>query len=299
MTRPARRQWWWWGAVAVAATAALLVGLVSVLRATRDFPSRAAPPLLNGDKPLAIAHRGASGNAPEHTLAAYNLARRAGADVLEIDLRMTQDGVVVVAHDATLQRLVGLQYAISELSLARLRQLTMERTTAAELAPIPTLEEIFTRFPETTLNLEIKQESPDMVEAVARLVDRFDRRNSIILASFHSGVMKRLRARLGHSVTTAASAREAAGFVLCYLTSVPCRPDYAVLQVPPQARMGPFKVDLANRDFINFAHRHGLKVHYWTIDDPARMAALLRSGADGIMSNYPARAVAAIHGRLQ
>ncbi len=228
--------------------------------------------------PLNIAHRGASGERAEHSWDAYDLALGQGADVLELDVRMTRDGVLVVAHDRDLTRVAGVPLPIASSSLEQLRH------AAGDRAPIP-LVEVLARY-SARLNLEIKEDRPEVAGALLALLRKTGRQKSVIVASFHAGVLHAFREAAQGEVATAAHVREAVTFVFAYFLGLSVAPEYASLQI--SRRLGPF-LDLGRPGLVAFAHAHGLAVYYWTIDDESEMRALLEAGADGVMTNYPER----------
>jgi glycerophosphoryl diester phosphodiesterase len=245
----------------------------------RDLPFFAGlPPVLD------IAHRGASKLAPEHSLAAYELALRQGADVLELDLRLLRDRRLVVAHDRTLERTLGIETAFAELTWAELAKLAGERMPLG-------LDQVFFRFPEARFNLELKDETLEAPRALAQALSSASGPHSasggdvarrVLVASSHRPVLEEFRRLTGGAVATSASAEEALDYYLCQLMNRTCPVAYSALQLPPLDWLG-----LTTRDFIAGAHARGLAVHFWTVDEPARMRALLAAGADGVMTNRP------------
>lgn len=281
----------------VALVLAAAYGALWLVRWTREFEPVPARRFLAGG-PLVIAHRGASALAAEHTMASYRRALDDGADVLELDVRLARDGAIVVSHDPTLERALGLPRAIADHDLPALRRELAARHPQADPATLlPTLDEVMSAFPGVRLNIELKDESAALADAVAAAIERHERGEQVLVASFHRDVLARFRDRARRRVATSASLGEAAQFYVCYLLDVPCRPDYEALQIPPRLRGRWPHMRLDTPRFVDFAHRHGLAVHYWTIDDPAEMARLLDAGADGIMTDDPARAAAARAGR--
>lgn len=267
-------------------------GSLWLVRCTRDFEPVRQRPFLTGG-PLVIAHRGASGTETEHTLTAYRRALDDGAEVLELDVHRSRDGSIVVSHDRNLDRALGVPRAIIDHDLRSLRSELAARYPAADPATLlPTLDEVMVAFPEARLNIELKSDSAELADAVAASIERHGRAEKVLVASFHGDVLAHFRARTHGQVATSASLREAARFYVCYLFDVPCRPEYEALQIPVRLRSSWPRFQLDSPEFVAFAHRHGLAVQYWTIDDPGAIARLLAAGADGIMTNHPARAAA-------
>jgi glycerophosphoryl diester phosphodiesterase len=227
------------------------------------------PPLLN------IAHRGASRAALEHTLEAYALALEQGADVLELDVHSTKDGVLVVAHDADLERTVGIRARIAELNW---RELV---TLAGERAPLQ-LDAVLDRFSRAHFNLELKPERDDVAAALARAIHQHALADRVIVASFHGDTLAAFRRASGGTIATSAAMSESVSFLLCYLMQRRCQVPFDLLQLPAR-----FPYWLGTAPFNRFVHEQGLKVQYWTVDDPALMRTLIEAGADGIMTNRP------------
>jgi glycerophosphoryl diester phosphodiesterase len=271
MERPRRRL-----ARRLVAVLAVLGGAYLLLRCIRPFEPVAPRAYLSGPRVLNIAHRGAAGHGQENTLAAFHQALALGADVLELDVHPTRDGRLVVVHDAAP---AGVGADVASLPLGELRRRRPD---------IPTLEEVFRAFPGRRINIELKRDEPDMTAALAGLIATYRRHDSVLVAASSHGVLRAFRARTGGRVATSASAREVALFSLCWATRIPCRPAYAALQVPVFLH-----TDLPS--FIAFAHRHGLAVHYWTVNREDDMERLVRAGADGLISDHPERVRKVLH----
>lgn len=224
---------------------------------------------------LNIAHRGASKSAPEHSLEAYELGLRQGAEVLELDVRATRDGILLLAHDRSLERTLGISAQLAELSWAELRALAGAR------APLE-LRDVLGRFPGTRFNLELKDEALESARALARLLDELGVAERVLVASAHHAVLEELRKASRGAVATSASTREALGYHFCYLLGQSCPTPFVALQLPPLDWLG-----VTHPAFLRGAHERGLVVHYWTIDEADRMRRLVAAGADGIMTNDP------------
>src|SRR5689334_18436719 len=147
----------------------------------------AATPFFAGlPKVLNLAHRGASKQAPEHSLQALSLALSEGADVLELDLRATRDQQLVTAHDATLERTLGLPQRWSELTWADAQALAGARTP-------PLLAEVLSRFPGAHLNLELKDEDPAVARLLAEQLARAGAEQRVLVASMHVEMLREFR----------------------------------------------------------------------------------------------------------
>src|SRR6185436_339106 len=140
---------------------------------------------------------GASKQAPEHSLQAYALALAEGADVLELDLRSTSDRVLVVAHDATLERTLGLPQRWSQLSWAEAQAL------AGAKAP-PRLDDVLERFPEAHLNLELKDEDLAVARRLAELIRTAGVERRVLVASMHAPMLREFRQASHGTVATSA-----------------------------------------------------------------------------------------------
>lgn len=224
---------------------------------------------------LDIAHRGASKLAPEHTLEAYRLALEQGAHVLELDLRLLRDRELVIAHDRTLRRTHGVEVAYADLAWA-----DVERLRSGHL-PIR-LSQALRQFPSVRFNLELKDETPDAARALAGALAEGGAEGRVLVASSHEAVLAEFRRATAGRVATSASTAEALSYYVCYLMRRPCAMPYSALQLPTLEWLG-----ITSAEFVAEAHERGLAVHFWTVDDPVEMRALLAAGADGIMTNRP------------
>ena len=234
---------------------------------------------LDAPPPLAFAHRGGAGEGDENTTAAFERAIKLGFRYVETDVHATADGVPVVFHDATLDRLTGRSGTIAALTWADVRSIRI-----AGAAAVPRLDEVLDAWPEIRFNIDVKADGGTApTVAAVRHAGAADR---VLLASFDDRRLARIRALAGPAVATSLGLREAARLRLASLTGRRLRlpPSVAAAQVPP--RYGP--VPVVDRRFVRLAHRLGLQVHVWTIDEPAEMHRLLDLGVDGIMTDRPA-----------
>jgi glycerophosphoryl diester phosphodiesterase len=247
-------------------------------------------PLIDLSSRPIIAHRGASGAAPENTLAAFELAVRQGADAIELDIRLTADGVPVVLHDATLDRTTGGHGPVRALSLAQLRavdagaRLTLDGGRSfpfrAADVRIPTLSEVLRGLPEMPLLLDLKE--PAVQEAV-RLVLLEERAvERCVLASEDDAALQAFRKP---PFTVAASGAEIKTlYRAALLRRVPSFVSYRMVSVPVRYR----GVPVPTRAFVAAARGLGCPVHVWTVNDAATALTLWGRGVAGIVTNLPA-----------
>jgi glycerophosphoryl diester phosphodiesterase len=233
-------------------------------------------PFLDAPTPLAFAHRGGAADGDENTVEAFQRAVQLGYRYVETDVHDTADGVAVVFHDATLDRVAGRSGAISALTWNDLRSV---RVGGAAL--VPRLDEVLAAWPGIRFNIDIKADS-----GVAPTVDTVlgsGAADRVLLASFSDRRLAEARLLAGPSVATSLGPRSVARLRLASIVGLPLRlpPSAAAVQVPP--RLG--RLTVVTRRFLALAHRLGLQVHVWTIDDPAEMNRLLDLGVDGIMTD--------------
>lgn len=238
------------------------------------------------------AHRGASAERPENTMAAFERAVELGVDGLEMDVHVTRDGHVIVVHDDTARRMTAAAAPWTALDLADVRGLDAgwgfvapdgTRPFAGCGIRVPTLEQVIDAFPRVRLNVDIKRGARTLA-ATLELVRGMKAEDRVTLASFHLGTLVGLRRR-GYGGETGLSRGEIAS-----LLSMP-----ALLwrQLPftgtaAQVPIGQGAIRFDRAPFIAKCHSLGLRVDFWTIDDPATAERLLALGADGIMTNDPA-----------
>jgi glycerophosphoryl diester phosphodiesterase len=272
-------------------------------------------PPMSADNPwldrrvLDYAHQGGAWEAPSSTLFAMRQAVAAGATGIELDVHATVDRHVVVCHDPTVDRTTDGSGAIADLTLAELRRLdpaywfipgadvTYDRPAAdypyrgrAGEDPefrIATLAEVLEAFPGVLLNFDIKQSAPAVEpyeQLVADLLAEHGRSDDVIVTSFDDAVTEKFSA-FAPGVATSAGTTGTADFYRSVRAGTEPPPlSAAALQVPE--RFG--EVVVVDEAFVVAAHRFGLAVHVWTVNDRQSMERLLDLGVDGIISDVPA-----------
>jgi glycerophosphoryl diester phosphodiesterase len=214
-----------------------------------------------------------------------------GVDSLELDVHLTRDGVFVVTHDEDAMRMCGAPLKWSEVDLVDAQRLDAgwgflaadgSRPFSGKGIQVPTFESILLEFPHVHVNVDIKGDAS--AKAMLDLLRRLKAEDRVTIASFHTATMVAVRRR-GYGGETGLSQGEVATLIAMpalLWRQLPFTGTAA--QVP--TRQGPVKFDRAT--FIAKCHSLGLRVDYWTIDDPAEAKRLLDIGADGIITNDPA-----------
>jgi len=218
------------------------------------------------------AHRGASRELPENTMRAFRRALELGADALETDVHVTHDGVIVVSHDPDGARIFGEPARIADSSWAEVRAWG-----------IPSLEEVVTSFSGVPINVDLKIDAAAQAVALLRKLGAEDQ---VTLASFQSSTLRKVRA-LGYRGPTGLGRSEVAR-----LLSLPAAAQRGPLAPPGRAAQLP--LSLAKPWIIRRCHALGLRVDYWTVNEPALATSLVALGADGIMTDDPAVIVPAL-----
>lgn len=250
------------------------------------------------------AHQGGAREGPSNTLHAMTAALAAGAHGIELDVHRTKDGRLVVLHDATLGRTTNGHGKVADHTADELQRLDAaywwvpgkvddhdpatptDRYTLRGRAPtdpdlrIPTLDEVLDRF-DVPLTIEVKDEAV-VVPLVALLRTR-NRTGDVIVTSFMERIVRRLR-RAGPELPLAPGRVYNLWFLARLLVRwPPRRSSYVAVQVPHRYR----GVTFLSRRLVDAAHRAGMAVHAWTIDDEVEMRELIAVGVDGIMTDWP------------
>ncbi len=263
-------------------------------------------PYFDVPTPTPIGHRGACGELPENTLESFERAVTDGVTIVETDVHATRDGHVVIFHDATLDRTTDASGPVAARTLEELRALDAGYRFSPDGGGrfpfrgrglrIPTLEEAFDRFPDMRFNIEIKSDTPGLLEAVVALVMRQGRADRTLLAAEKDPIMAAMRAHLnetGAPIAVGASVGDVLAFVQAAVEGKPPPSGTDALQVPPGFGGRP----LVTPDFLAHARAHDIAVHVWTINERPEIDRLLDLGVDGVMSDFPARVVEALAAR--
>ena len=223
------------------------------------------------------AHRGASGKAPENTLAAVRQAIEDQADWVEIDVQESQDGVVLVAHDSDLKKVSGEDIKIWEGTAAELRSIDIGSYFDPKFKDerVPTLAEVLEECRDKVrLNIELKYYGHDqnLEQKVVDLVEQHNMQDSVVIMSLKAeGIQKIKKLRPGWTV----------GLLTAVAVGDLTRADADFLAV---------KTTLATRSFISSAHLRSKDVFVWTVNDRVMMSVMIGRGADNLITDHPALA---------
>ncbi|GGA52057.1 glycerophosphoryl diester phosphodiesterase [Kroppenstedtia guangzhouensis] len=276
----------------------LRVGMVLLVLLPVLAGTGTAGEAIGKDKVWNIAHRGASGHAPESTLSAYQMARRMGADWVELDLHLTRDGQLVVIHDQTVDRTTNGKGPVRRYTLAQLKQLDAgswfgkkhPRKWNPEFQGlrIPTLEEVLRlKRGKIRFSIEIKKGSagPELEGKLIRMLEKHrllpgkGETPQVMIISFDRASLNRVHQLMPRVPLIQLFHYREAG----YLSPRTFR------HIAAYADGIGYDHRRMSREDIRRAHRHGLVIHPYTVNHPQDMRRLIRWGVDGIVTNYPDR----------
>jgi glycerophosphoryl diester phosphodiesterase len=237
-------------------------------------------PFLDHPGPIPFAHQGGASDFPENTMRAFQHAVDLGYRYIETDAHATRDGVLVAFHDDTLDRVTDRKGVIGDLLWSEVRQ--------ARVGPdddrIPLLEDLLGTWPEVRVNIDPKHDAS--VTPLFEVLERTQTFDRVCIGAFSDRRLSRFRRLTHNRVCTSMGPREVARLRAASFGAPAGRfaSACACAQVPTVAARRP----LVDRRFVGAAHRRGMQVHVWTIDDEAEMERLLDLGVDGIMTDAPA-----------
>ncbi|MEZ4330642.1 MAG: glycerophosphodiester phosphodiesterase [Myxococcota bacterium] len=254
-------------------------------------------PFFDVAHPIVIGHRGAAGDHPENTLPSFEAALADGAAILESDVHVTADGVPILLHDPTLERVCGVPEAAHEIAFPALRRHDAGAgfRTADGARPflgrrirVPSLEEAFEAFPEARFNLEIKCPGDAVLRETLRLIERFERADRTLLTAGEDAIMRDLRpavAASGLRPALGASPGEVLAVIANAQGQGPMPADVMALQIPATFGGQP----LVTPRLVEHAHAHDIEIHVWTVNALEEIERLLALGVDGIVTDHPGR----------
>ena len=265
---------------------------VLVLAACSGQPAQSNP-FVTG-RTWNIAHQGGELVRPSNTMTAFRHAAALGVDMLDMDMHMTRDGVLVLSHDTTLDRLTDTRGTIAEMKLAQVLAADAGYAFSpdgGETFPyrgqgvrVAQLSEVLAAFPASPMTIEIKTAQPGVAAPFCTALRTARVTGRVIVASFSDAAMRDFRAACPE-VTTSMTESELRPLVLLSkvgLAGLAPLPG-AAAQVPVRAG----GIEVVTPGFIRAMHARGVAVQVWTINDPAEMRRLIRMGVDGIITDRP------------
>ncbi len=230
-------------------------------------------------RPRVWAHRGDSAHEVENTMAAFERAKAAGADGIELDVRLDRDGTVCVFHDDDLRRLVDRKGRLEDLSTSERKELRVSGH------PIPTLAEVLDFADTLEVNVEIKAPRPgrmgELAQRTAKVIRDSGRAEQIIVSSFDPFTLIQFH-------------RHLSDIALAYLfhdeQPLPLRRGWVGTWMG--ASLFHPQHTLCTEQTVTAWHTAGMALNVWTVDDAAELERLARLGVDGVFANDPAHAVA-------
>ncbi len=248
-------------------------------------------PFLDNAPPIAIAHRGGADEAPQNTLEAFGAAIALGYRYLETDAHLTRDGILVAFHDPRLDDLTDRTGAIAALTIAEVEAADAGHVFSPDGGRsfpfrgrgirVPRLEELLSRWPDARFNIDPKHDT--CVGPLVALIERLGAWGRVAFGAFSDRRLGRIRALSGGRACTSMGPRAVAAARTAALTGRMPRLGADCIQVPLHS--GP--VPIVTAGFVRAAHRAGLPVHVWTVNDEPTMHRLLDLGVDGIMTDRP------------
>ena len=244
---------------------------------------------------IVYAHRGAAAECPENTLPSFRRALELGADALETDVHLTADGEIVAAHDQDGARMTGVARALRSATLAEIQSWDAGygfldaqggRPFQSQGYRIPSLHELLQDLPGARFNVDLKSLEPALIERFIAVVREHRAEERVIAASFFRSTLSSLR-RAGWRGESSLSRAEFLYWGLVPKWLQRGTPLATRAQIPTHA--GPLR--LATPRQLEKLRQLGLRVDYWTINDPNEARRLVALGADGIMTDDPARIV--------
>ena len=244
--------------------------------------------------PHIIAHQGSSLELPPNTIDAFQLALDQGADIIELDIWRSRDGVWIVIHDRNLSRITGVDKDIMDLTYEEIQSLDAgyNFTTSSgnyfyrnKNYRIPSLEQVFKMFNNEKINIEIKGDNTLGLSDLVDLVMKYQMERKLLVVSSSYRVIKKFRKITNYEIATAASKPDIMKMI--YLGKIPgFRFHFDAFQLPFYSEKVK-NLGFLNKDWINSMQSKGLEVHYWTIDNVEDIKNAVTIGVNGIITNKP------------
>ena len=281
------------------AVVAAALGVAFVLAASPGGTAKAAKASTSAPNPfrtgrtLVIPHGGGDGLYPENTMYAYEKTMAMGADMVDVDVRKSEDGVLIAFHDPTTTRITGTTLTVGSSTFAELAKLdagwSFGRGNSHPFRNkgigIPSLESVLKRFPKALLSIDLKDESTDMNAPLCALLTRYRRTNDVFVGSNSDEQILQFRKQCP-GVRTSATMVDVYASQNARASNDPNFVPAVSVDQPPYRMGGRTLVD---RTSLDWAHAHGIAILTWVVNDPKSLQHLVDMGVDGIYTSYPDR----------
>ena len=233
-------------------------------------------PYLQHEGFIAIAHRGGAGSWPENSMRAFQGAVDLGYQYIETDAHVTRDGVLLAFHDDVLDRVTDHVGRIIDIDYEQLKAARIEG-----VEPIPLLEEVLASWPNVKFNIDPKHDA--VVEPMCRLLKRMNAASRVCVGSFSGARLNRVRQFFSGNICTSMGPSE-----VVRLRLATCRvPVGGFSAACAQVAQRHYGIPASSPAMIRAAHKRGIQLHVWTIDDEAEMEKLIDYGVDGLITDRP------------
>ncbi len=241
-----------------------------------------------------LAHRGASGDYPQSTSLAFQMALEQGADILEMDVHLSLDGHVIVNHDKDFSQTTDSDDKVADLTLADIKALDagyMFSKDGGETYPfratgleVLTLEEVIAYFPFHQLSIEMKVNDEQLADTLWAILDRNGLHHQATVASQYTKALKHFRTVSNNSIQTSASISELTGLSLAWAAGLGgiYSANFELAQIP---------YAMISRPFLSFLQDKGITSHVWTVNEIDKIQRAFDLGAVGVIGDYPDRIV--------
>ncbi|WP_444897730.1 glycerophosphodiester phosphodiesterase [Microbulbifer sp. SSSA005] len=239
-----------------------------------------------------LAHRGASGEYPQSTILAFDMALEQGADTLELDIHLSKDQFIIINHDADLKKNVGVSDKIEDLTLVEIKALdaghefTLDNGDSYPFRNqglvLLTLNELFESYPNAIFNIEIKPNNKVLSEILWQVIVDYRMEQQVTVASQHNRAMGHFRDISGGEIRTSATIGELIEASLAWSSGFgwAFKPDFEVAQLP---------YSITTKPYVRFFQSKGVAVDLWTVNDIDDIERSISLGVDGIIGDFPGR----------
>ena len=235
------------------------------------------------EKTLIFAHRGASAYEPDNTMEAFELAAKMGADGIELDVRITSDGEVVIVHDSRIDRCSNGRGTVSQYTLAELKAMDFgygffeNQRTKYKIATLNEVYELVAPLG-MIVNVEIKDHVPEIIKACDEIAQRHNMREKVIYSSFNHYQVCRVKDQIPGAFI--------APLHMLNMSTLVDPWDFCK-KIGAKATHPQFEIIKAYPDFVKTCHDNGIRVHIFGANKPEDLQYCLDSGVDVIMTDYP------------